>query len=183
MRIVLLFALTLAFSGCQSSKNYGEAHQLYSRPPTISMQVPQVVLKLRSGEFGRIYLPARIGNAEVWLMVDTGATLTVIDEQVLKTEKIEMLQAPDDLLYGGGGASQSFVARLPKLDLGECSLDDMPVFATDYREWNRREKAAQKMEIGGILGSEILKLLNARIDYQAGTLVIQNPNRPAAQTP
>jgi predicted aspartyl protease len=183
MRIAILLALTFACFGCQSANDDDMARQRYSRPPTVTMKAPQVVLQLRSGDFGRIYLPARIGNSGVLLMVDTGATPTIVDEQVLRGEKIEMIQAPEGVLYGGGGASKGFVARIPKLDLGGCSLDDMPVFATNYEEWNRRESAVQKVVIGGILGSEVLKLLNARIDYQAGTLVIQNPNKAVAQAP
>lgn len=177
----------LFLGGCTLPSQYEEARRYYtSHQAAVVADAAEASIPLQRGKEGRLYVVARMGRTECLLMVDTGATLTLLDERLVTGLGTRILPAPKGVLYGGGGASSGGVARIPAITLGGFELRDCPVFVTDLSEWNRREFAAQGVEIAGILGSGHLELLNAQIDYEAGVLTLrrtqQTPGREADDT-
>jgi predicted aspartyl protease len=176
----ILFPIGVLLSGCGSPGNFDAARAYYSKPPTISFSAPEVV-PLVVGSEGRLYMQVRIGTQDVMFLVDTGATATICDEQVISEAKIATMAAPFGTLWGGGGGVKSSVARIPTLQIGNTHILDCPVFVQNLDDWNKREVATQKRRIDGILGSELMELLGVQIDYRSHTMQIQKPYNNSSQ--
>ena len=88
-----------------------------------------------------------------------------------------MMPTPPGIFYGTGGSFETSVARIPVIRIGAYELRDCPVVATSFVEWNRREMAAQRVVVGGMLGSAQLELMRATIDYDRGVLTLRRPNK------
>jgi hypothetical protein len=160
--------------GCVPTRS-GRSSEYDSRPATVRLSKDLVPLNLMSPRDGRLYLPARIGIHEVLLMIDTGAPFTLLSRTLVDGVQHPDANPPKALLYGHGGAVKSYFARVPLISCGDLELVDVPVFAVDFTDWNRLEMAHYEAEIGGILGSDLLELLGAQIDYR-GKLLVITPN-------
>jgi hypothetical protein len=105
-------------------------------------------------------------------MIDTGAPFTTLSRTLADEVRIPDPDPPRGLLHSGGGAIRSYFARIPLISCGDLELLDVPVFAVDFAEWNRLEHDSYGVNLGGILGADVLELLGARIDYRDKVLVI-----------
>jgi clan AA aspartic protease (TIGR02281 family) len=78
-----------------------------------------------SQKFVRTVLEGERISREALMLVDTGAQITVIDEETAQELDIEHVQ--DALLAGVTGTSRGWIGRLPSLRVGEDVVNDLPV--------------------------------------------------------
>jgi len=78
-----------------------------------------------SQKFVRAVLEGVRTSSEKLMLVDTGAQLTVLDEETARELDIEHVQ--DALLAGVTGTSRGWIGRLPTLRVGEEEVNDLHV--------------------------------------------------------
>jgi len=94
--------------------------------PRDSASIPLVILNNDvSQKFVRTVLEGERISREALMLVDTGAQITVIDEETAQELDIEHVQ--DALLAGVTGTSRGWIGRLPSLRVGEDVVNDLPV--------------------------------------------------------
>ncbi len=88
--------------------------------------IPLVILHDdASQKFVHAVLESERTSREVLMLVDTGAQMTLIDEELAQELALEHVQ--DALLQGVTGIAQGWIGRLPRLRLGDEAVSDLPV--------------------------------------------------------
>jgi predicted aspartyl protease len=88
--------------------------------------IPLVILNNdASQKFVRAVLEGEHTSREALMLVDTGAQITVIDEETAQELNIDHIQ--DALLAGVTGLSRGWIGRLPALHIGEDVVSDLRV--------------------------------------------------------
>jgi predicted aspartyl protease len=91
-----------------------------------SASIPLVILNNDSSQkFVRARLEGERTSREALMLVDTGAQITVIDEETAQELDIEHVQ--DALLAGVTGTSRGWIGRLPILRVGQDVVNDLHV--------------------------------------------------------
>lgn len=91
-----------------------------------SEEIPLVTFNDRpSQKFVRAQLEGGRGTRDVLMLVDTGAQLSLVDQQMAQELELERLE--EATLRGVNGVTQSWIGRLPTLRLGEEEIKDVRV--------------------------------------------------------
>lgn len=91
-----------------------------------SESIPLVILHNDpSQKFVRVVLEGARGSREVLMLVDTGAQITLIDEELAEELALEHVQ--DALLQGITGVARGWIGRLPRLQVGTAAVSEWPV--------------------------------------------------------
>ncbi|MCS6926806.1 MAG: retroviral-like aspartic protease family protein [Candidatus Binatia bacterium] len=100
---------------------------LSTTPPMQAVEsIPLVILRNDpSQKFVRVVLEGERASREVLMLVDTGAQITLIDEDLAEELALEHMQ--DALLQGVTGMARGWIGRLPRLQVGAATVNDWPV--------------------------------------------------------
>jgi predicted aspartyl protease len=116
------------------SRDHGQVEQIVtpSHAATLASEarasesIPLVILNNdASQKFVRATLEGERTTQEVLMLVDTGAQITLIDEDLAEELHLEHVQ--DALLSGVTGTAQGWIGRLPTLRLGSETVNDLYV--------------------------------------------------------
>ena len=89
-------------------------------------EIPLVTFNDRPAQkFVRAQLEGGRGMREVLMLVDTGAQLSLVDQQTAQELELERLE--EATLRGVNGVTQSWIGRLPMLRLGDEEVKDVRV--------------------------------------------------------
>ena len=117
-------------------------------------------------------LPARV-------VIDTGASHSVFDKERIKKflneEKIKDVKKLSSGL--GTNTMKSQEARIYKMELGKIVLKNHKLVLLDLSHVIRSYESIGKKAIDGVIGSDILKRLNAVIDFSEKSLTISQKKR------
>ena len=83
-----------------------------------------------------------------------------------------------DNYYGFGGYLRADVAFLEEMDFGGLKLVGKSVTVIDLSDLKRSQIAGALPRIDGLVGSDLMAPLSARIDYEALTLTLRKPRLP-----
>ena len=122
-----------------------------------------------------LFVPVRIGRKNGRLLVDSGASRTVFDEDQLKKlfPKIK-LEAMDRLSTGlGSNSVAGSVVKIATLGLGRLKLLDYEAIVLDLSHVNESYKLLGMPAIDGVLGSDLLMKYNALLDYGKKKLTLK----------
>ncbi len=121
---------------------------------------------------GLIYLQAGLnGSMPLWMMLDTGSSVTVFDESVSRTLGILFIGEGNAYGPGQGSAQMLKFASHTTLMFGGEELGDQTV-ATLPLEWFSREVGRRT---DGFLGSNIFRNYVVEIDYANQVLRLHDP--------
>jgi Aspartyl protease len=121
---------------------------------------------------GLIYMQASLnGSQPLWMMLDTGSSVTVFDEPVSKTLGIRFLGEGDAYGPGQGSAQRLAFANHATLSFAGAELSDQTV-ATLPLEWFSREVGRST---DGFLGSNMFRNYVVEIDYANQVLHLYDP--------
>lgn len=128
--------------------------------------VPVKITELENESY-HLFLEGLIEDKPVRLLIDTGASKTVLDQQFIKNELPDLLVEASDDLTGGLGASElkSSYAQIQKLHLNDFQISDVRVAVLDLNHVNQSYNRIKQPPIQGIVGSDLLKKFAAVIDY------------------
>lgn len=168
MKFHFIICIALILTSCASVQNNKTLEAFYNKPPTVTFA--DTSINLRFGSQGRLYVPASISGHPLLMLLDTGSPMTIINRRFVAMKNIEITKMLRNVLYNTANKMKCSIARVNSLRIGLAELGDYPVFIADLTSWSKHEP------IDGILGSEVLKGLNAKIDYRLGILTLRDRN-------
>jgi hypothetical protein len=126
------------------------------------------------GDGLHILLKAKIGRKFANLLIDTGASRTVFDKDRIQHYISESSFQPLNRLSAGLGTNtlEGSVIVLPRLKLGELVITNYTAAVLDLQHVNDSYKSMGLSVIDGVLGSDLLFLYNAVIDYKKRILTL-----------
>ena len=117
-----------------------------------------------------------IGANEVGLVIDTGASHTCLDKELVK--KFRPLEQPksDNTVMGIGGRRLSHsMCELPDFQIGGLHLECYKVVAIRMKNVNKMLKWLGRKPIGGLLGCDFLECYHAVLDFNNRILRLEQP--------
>jgi hypothetical protein len=119
-----------------------------------------------------IYMQASLnGSQPLWMMLDTGSSVTVFDESVSRTLGIRFLGEGNAYGPGQGSSQKLAFANHATLSFAGAELGDQTV-ATLPLEWFSREV---DRSTDGFLGSNVFRNYVVEIDYANQVLYLHDP--------
>ncbi|MDW8290155.1 MAG: retropepsin-like aspartic protease, partial [Armatimonadota bacterium] len=116
-----------------------------------------------------ILVEAKLNGRDYVMMLDTGAAITVVDQNAAKELK---LPAGESLnLLGASGQGTASVATLDRLQLGGVTLRGVQVAVTDLG----LIRLVGGSRFGGILGFNVLNRFRVTVDYYRRTVTLERP--------
>lgn len=117
---------------------------------------------------------AEINGAAANLVVDTGAGDCVLDMRFAVSAEVR-LGGQEWRHFAGGQHAQVTHGHVEQLNLGDVRIRDVPVQMLDlqavFGDWY------PDLAIHGILGIRVMSLFDCTLDYQAGRLSLEPPDR------
>lgn len=132
-----------------------------------------VGLRMRKNAVGHFELPASINGEEALLLVDTGASRTVIGRSSVGRLSVDTEESGE--LAGGVGTAEHAVALgvVRELRLGALHVSSVPVAVIDLSHVNRALEAHGVARIDGAIGGDLLGGRAAVIDYKEAMLYLR----------
>jgi predicted aspartyl protease len=181
--VILALAASLSVmaalvSGCAAAPSFAVSERIRSTwiYPEAYAGPDEVVIPLSRGQDDKLYLPVTINGRNIDVVLDTGSR-TVFDLKILHALGVETYLTRDNY-YGFGGHLRAHAAFLDEIGLGGLKLVGKSVTVIDLSDLQRRQGAGAFPHIDGLIGSDLLAPLSARIDYQALTLTLRRPPLP-----
>ncbi|HNS28960.1 MAG TPA: retropepsin-like aspartic protease [Tenuifilaceae bacterium] len=132
--------------------------------------IPFELHRIESNNYHSL-IQGKINGQPVVLILDTGASSTVIDQSVAIGTPIE----PDEdheVFAAGVNAKRIDVKQveLPNMQLGDVVFNNIIVFSTDLRSLSELYLEMTGIEIHGLLGCDFMVDNNATVDFSTGTI-------------
>ena len=143
-------------------------------PLTYYSGASTTVLALKRVPDGKLFLTVTVEGRPLSLFVDTGAT-TILDCQVAKDLGL-VLNETNDVATGLTGIAGKRQITAVDMVLGGLRVTDQPVSCLDLSESQRLNAQIGWPHLDGLIGSDLLAMLRARIDYSRKTLTLRRPD-------
>jgi hypothetical protein len=140
-----------------------------------------------------LLVEVKVNRQPVQMLVDTGATLSVLHESLLKTLSLPIVRwerpstgsaIPEEItvgIVGSGkiGKQKYRLTRLDTLQIGSRTLQKAHFGVTDLTAWGLANPNSPGGPVMGLLGAEMLAGYGAVIDFASGTLWLR-PEKPGS---
>ena len=155
--------IILAAMVVSANLTLAQANQMWITGPS------RTVLSFLKTPQGKPYVTVDVNGKSLNFLIDTGG-MTLVDLQVAKEIGVEIREAGDvaTTLTGSGGLRH--VTHV-NLGIGKLKLTNLQVSCIDLAYF----KGLEKPELTGIIGTDLLSLLKAKVDYAEGTLTLNRP--------
>jgi hypothetical protein len=133
---------------------------------------------IKLNDFGfHIVVKARINGKKANMLIDSGASNTVFDKELIGNFlPKDTLHSHEKLSTGlGTNSMKSESALIQKLEIGKLKIMPYQAVILDLSHVNASYKTMNLKPIEGVLGGDILKLYKGVIDYGKKTLVLEIP--------
>jgi len=138
-------------------------------------KIPLEVLTLQE-DGCHILVAARLFGQSFKMVVDTGASKTVLDRATLIRSGISEDRFRDtEILSSGLGTNtmQSFVLEVPEVSIGDWRVRDFSAAVLDLSSINHAYAQMDLDPVAGVLGGDILRRYGAQIDYRKLLLTLR----------
>jgi len=139
--------------------------------------IPFEVKELETASYHPI-LRGKINGFEVNLIIDTGASRTVIDKSI--TVNFPVIQIDSVEPYAAGINAQKIAVEqveIPSFILGEVDFGKTAVFITDLSPISQLYNEMVNFPIHGLLGCDFLENFKAKIDFKTRTISVKISKR------
>lgn len=127
------------------------------------------------GDGYHAFVEIRIGRKKLRMLVDTGASRTVFDEdkisEIIPNENFETIEQLSAGLGTSSAPGKSTI--IPNLRLGELKLRNYETVILDLSHVNVLYRSIGLPELVGVLGSDLLLKFHAIIDFGEKTMVLK----------
>ena len=115
-----------------------------------------------------IFTHSYLKNKKINLLVDTGASRTVLDTELVVSlfPKLILEDNLEPALGIGSEGVKNHVAHIPYFSIGGLVLDGIELGLIDLSGINQHYTQMANIRIDGILGGDILNRYNTIIDYK-----------------
>lgn len=121
-----------------------------------------------------LWVEAYINHNKVFLVVDTGASQTVLDVNMAATLQLKNISTSEVVSTGVSGPVSNSIAVANTFQIGTTNLKKVKVVLIDLSTVNAAYATINKKPVHGILGGDVLKKTNAVINYEKGTLKLRS---------
>ncbi len=138
-------------------------------------KIPLEILNLQ-GDGYHLLVEVSLLNKTFKMVLDTGASKTVLDKQILLANGIteEDLQHTDVVSTGlGTNSMQSFTLRLSEFQIASWSTKNFTAAVLDLSAINYAYEQMELPTVIGVLGGDILYHYGAKIDYRTASLSLR----------
>lgn len=138
--------------------------------------IPIEILPI-DGNGSHIFLRCRINGKPARFLVDTGASMSVVDQERIGTyflpEKATLNKV--EALSRGFGSNQIECSTLTlrSISFGRLVLKKVEMVAVDFSHINESYDILRMKKILGVVGGDLLMLLHAVIDYRRHRITFQ----------
>lgn len=134
---------------------------------------------LRASSVGHFHLSGAIDGKPVEILLDTGASNTVVDQAWARQSGYALTSIAGSA--GGIGAAGLGLATVDhaELTIGDVSLGQVRLIAIDLGGIQSQLRASNIAVPQAVLGADTLRRHRAVIDYATATLWVAPPPRPA----
>jgi len=117
-------------------------------------------------------IEGELNKYKMHMLIDTGATLTVLDINRAKTIfKKPEIQIYDKFFMGIGTSKiDTYSMQINALGLGDCILENLEVILIDMENINKAYAAFDLPRVDGIIGGDVLQKCKAVINYEKSIL-------------
>lgn len=129
-------------------------------------------IHLRRSTTGQLLTPATVDGSALSLILDSGASATVIDTASAERIGLSASRASSDAA-GAGGLLESFEASIDDLHLGNIPTGPRSVAVMDLRHVNEQLAVLGEPRVDGVIGADLLLEHTAVIEYAGPTLHIK----------
>ena len=128
--------------------------------------VPFDLLSIEGDGF-HLVIEAMLNGRPALMLVDTGASRTVFDQDRIRHFIPDFVLHPTDKASTGLGTDSmaSHLSKLDKLEIGDLCIRDLEIVLLDLVHVNQSYASIGLMAIDGVLGSDLLEAHQAIIDY------------------
>ncbi len=114
-----------------------------------------------------LLLNAKLNDFEIRLVLDTGASRTVLDSNFYQTIfPSEELEEENEKSIGvGSNQLDSYLVIIKSFDLGELKIENQEIALMDLSNVSLTYQKLNIGEVHGVLGCDFLEQFNAVIDY------------------
>ncbi|HKR06277.1 MAG TPA: retropepsin-like aspartic protease [Bacteroidia bacterium] len=136
--------------------------------------IPLKILKIENDGL-HLLMKVTINNKIAKLIVDTGASRTVLDKNRIHRFVKESNFEKHEALSTGLGTSgmESHIVELKKLKIGNWKFENITWVMLDMSHVNNSYSQIGLKEIDGVLGGDILMKYNAVIDYEKKQMILK----------
>lgn len=132
-----------------------------------------VSLQMHKNAIGHFEVQGRIKDKEVLLLIDTGASNTVVDARSAETLGLQSKATEEKA--GGFGTTEGATAHTAviTLQIGSLHFPSFTLYVLDLEYCNAGIEANGGQRIDGIIGADILGEREAVIDYREAKLYLK----------
>lgn len=129
---------------------------------------------LRRNGVGQLLADVEIGAEHVSMILDSGASATVLDKE--SADRLGLSRAEAERCgVGAGGQVDTFAIESVSLSLGGIDVPLGPLPVMDFSHVNDRLTAVGEARVDGVLGADILNRHNAIFEYAAPAVYLLRP--------
>jgi predicted aspartyl protease len=152
----------------------------YRAPAKIEFYGEEVVIPVKRGSQGHLFVEAEIGDAIHMLLVDTGAPRFELDPFLIKRHQLSVRSIEMEVKDSDEKHWQ--VGILPELSLSSAQVLETSVLFNNWRETplGRDFAASTGRTVDGALGGPLLEKLRMQIDYRDNQAIMGNSKVPDA---
>jgi hypothetical protein len=125
-----------------------------------------------------LIIKAKVNRKAAVLVVDTGASQTVLDKNRIHRFVKEKSFKKHDALSSGLGTKtmESHIVTIDQMEFGNLKISKRIFILLDLSHVNESYSEIGLKKIDGVLGGDILGLFNAVIDYGNSRLILNMPS-------
>jgi predicted aspartyl protease len=132
---------------------------------------------LRRSRTGQLLVDARLGSAGLSMILDSGASATVLDLESADRLGLARVDA-ERCGVGAGGQVDTFVTQAGELVLGSIAVSVGPLPVIDFGHVNQRLIAIGEPQVDGVIGADVLREHAAVLEYESPALYLRREPRP-----
>ena len=115
----------------------------------------------------------KINDVNARLLIDTGASSSCINYLSSKKYSLNYIKFDEKILSANSEINETFYSKNNKFEIGDFKKNDFEILLFDMSYINNALKEKEIDSVDGIIGSDILKELNAKIDYEKKLLLLK----------
>ena len=151
--------------------------------PSIEFPPLPVGMRIEPSPFRTPMISVTVNGVDKHFWIDTGATITILTGEVAEQCRVKRL-AFDTLAVVSSTHEEVDVvpALISRLELGPIVVSDLPamiVRTEDLRLPRPGATDSSYVQIDGILGADVLRLIDLEIDSELGRVFLRDPARAA----
>ena len=120
-----------------------------------------------------IIVDATVNDVNGKFLIDTGASNSCIDINKLEKFKLKFEKSDETASSATGEINETFISKKNSFLIGGCSKTDFDIILFDMKNVIQTLKEKEKIEVDGIIGSDILIEFNSKIDYMKSKITLE----------